>query len=198
MCEQGSPAASGSPPSETDLTSGGIPLPRDGNRVTFQVMVRKIALVCLLFVPLVIGAGCGLRDTQVEGELVSFGGSTLDDWVFAPDECWSGELVGFFGVYLESSADPDELWLQFYREPSSGWEHLSIAIPGTCERVSGGVRCEVLELDHESDCDLYETRLRSSGEVVDGVRNMFGELSLDCRLPDGGELHGSIRFERCH
>jgi hypothetical protein len=101
-----------------------------------------------------------------------------------PEACISGDRGNFRGVDL--IAPP--LVLRVAAEPIDG---LALAL---IDAESGERRA----IFRRSDCKTLRGDVQRTGWRINEVADVSGFVEVDCRLPSGVEMEGSIAFEHCH
>lgn len=138
--------------------------------------------VLALLIPLLLVAGVALfvslATPEVSGRLQAAG--TLGTWTFEVDDCDSGQLEGFAGVILKSSAANGRV-VRLVKDPVRG-ALVVVASPGAPNHVISPEACPGLELN-----------VRRGNTSINDVWTQDGNVTLRC--PD---LSGSVTFEGCH
>ena len=147
-------------------------------------------LLWLGFLALVL-QGCSLSrlertigvGTSTRGEVRVRGGK-LGDFVLRPEACLSGDRGMFRGVDL--LAPP--LILRVVGEPIDG---LAAALINS----ESGERRGIFR---RSDCSVLRGDIQRTGWRINEIADLSGFVEIECRLPSGEEIEGSIAFEHCH
>ena len=101
-----------------------------------------------------------------------------------PEACISGDRGSFRGVDL--IAPP--LVLRVAAEPIDG---LALAL---IDAESGERRA----IFRRADCKTLRGDVQRTGWRINEVADVSGFVEVECRLPSGAEIEGSIAFEHCH
>lgn len=101
-----------------------------------------------------------------------------------PEACISGDRGNFRGVDL--IARP--LILRVVAEPIDG---LALAIIDT----DSGERRAIFR---RADCTTLRGDVQRTGWRINEVADVSGFVEVDCLLPSGVEIEGSVAFEHCH
>lgn len=148
-----------------------------------------LTTVVPVFFFLVIGKGCS---GSTEGQIVVRGGPR-PGFTFRPTSCDSMQPYGRFGANLHGDG-PNDGAVYVTRDPSRG-PSVEVEIPGSC-RNADGTDCTVFTLPRES-CRVYQVQLSFNGVVVNDVRQVEGQVAVECTLEDGTVASGRITFEGC-
>ena len=148
------------------------------------------ALVCLgLLVLLFEGCSLGTLEravgvgTSTRGEIL-VRGEKVGELLLRPEACLSGDRGSFRGVDL--LAPP--FVLRVVAEPIEG---LAVVL---IDSESGERR----GIFRRSACAVLRGDVQRTGWRVNDVADVSGFVEIECRLPSGEELLGSITFEHCH
>ena len=117
------------------------------------------------------------------GEMVVRGMQSTE-LTLRPQACISGDRGNFRGVDL--IAQP--LVLRVAAEPIDG---LALAL---IDADSGERR----GIFRRADCKTLRGDVQRTGWRINEVADVSGFVEVDCRLPSGVEMEGSIVFEHCH
>lgn len=113
-------------------------------------------------------------------------GPALGQKAFQPTNCYSGDREYFFGVDLTSKSDP--MQVRIIQDP----------IKGTFVKVLSGTSNGGSEMLFDAaSCKVLQGNLRQTKWRVNEIRDMSGELELDCTF-SGETIRGSIVFNHCH
>jgi hypothetical protein len=147
----------------------------------------KIAKAFLKYVSLILClylySGCAT--TSLKGSFVA-DGDVFSQKEFQPTHCYSGDREYFFGVDLTSKTDP--MQVRILQDP----------VQGTFVKVtqeSSGGHHEILF--DSSSCKSLEGVLKQTKWEVNEIRDMSGELEMDCTV-SGVSVKGKIIFNHCH
>ena len=121
--------------------------------------------------------------TSTRGEIL-VRGEKIGELLLRPEACLSGDRGNFRGVDL--LAPP--LVLRVAAEPIEG---LAVAL---IDSKSGERR----GIFRRSDCRVLRGDVQRTGWRINNVADVSGFVEIECRLPSGEELLGSIVFEHCH
>jgi hypothetical protein len=135
--------------------------------------------------------GCSLNSlertvgvgTSTRGEIL-VRGEKAGEFLLRPEACLSGDRGNFRGVDL--LAPP--LILRLVAEPLEG---LAVAL---IDAESGERRA----VFRRSDCSVLRGDVQRSGWRVNNIADVSGFVEVECQLPAGEEILGSIAFEHCH
>lgn len=150
----------------------------DGKQPSGAASGVVLALVIPVFIVATVGLFLLVASTEVSGRLQASG--ALGSWTFEPDDCDSGQLEGFNGVTLVSSARRG-LRIRVVRDAVRG-NLLVVAMPGEPNHVISTESCPSLRVD-----------VRRGDTNINEVWTQNGSATLEC-----AELSGSVKFEGCH
>lgn len=103
-------------------------------------------------------------------------------WTFTPDDCRSGQLSGFSGVELSSSADPDRV-IRLSRD----------AVRGNLVIVDArGASRPTLVLEAAA-CERLDMNVDRTSTSINDVWVVEGKATIAC-----GDLAGEVTFAGCH
>lgn len=106
---------------------------------------------------------------------------------FLPTVCYSGDRQYFFGVDLKTKSDP--LYVRVFQDP----------VQGTFLKVvsdDAGTPAEILF--DKSSCSVLKGELQQTRWLVNEIRDISGELEVDCRNGNGNSIKGKVTFIHCH
>ena len=121
-------------------------------------------------------------EMSVQGEAL-VQSAQIGDLALRPQICRSGDLANFRGVDLLGAP----LVLRITADPLEG---LGVAL---IEPESGDRR----GVFRRADCSLLRGDVQRTGWRVNNVAVVSGFVELDCKLPSGEAVAGSIAFENC-
>jgi hypothetical protein len=156
-------------------------------------ILRRAILGSVLGIPVWVGiyflAFSGDGCSSAEGRLMATALPGAGALTFVPKRCRSGQHMSFAGVALfeQKGAAPVVTLVQSHIEPP----HVLIDPPG-CSRAEG---CR-LKLARDR-CQTFESAVRRTSTVVNGIRLLDGHLRLACKLPGGAAIDADIRFKSC-
>ena len=122
-------------------------------------------------------------NTSTSGE-VQIRGGKLGELSLRPVVCLSGDRGMFRGVDLV--APP--LIVRVAGEPIDG---LAAALIDSASGERRGVF-------RRRDCNILRGDIQRTGWRINEIADLSGFVDIDCRLPSGEEIRGSITFEHCH
>lgn len=138
-------------------------------------MKRRISIVMVLL------ASCS---NELHGSLsVEAAGK---QWSVTPDECYSGERRGFYGVDLLSQQDKSSA-IRAILSPTDG-PSIRVLEPGTDKD---------LIFDKTSKCAVLDLQVDRQNSTINNIHNVSGRLNIDCEGP-GFKLKSDITFANCH
>lgn len=118
--------------------------------------------------------------SEVQGSLVAKGDTGT--WTLTPDDCSSGQLSGFFGVELTSSAEPGKV-VRLTRDPVRG--NMLIVDEAGASRPK-------LVLDAAA-CERLNITVNRTSTSINDVWVVEGQASIACP-----GLTGDLTFSGCH
>ena len=152
-------------------------------RVTASLLVCSLSALALQACSLNAMEGALGVAGSVRGELTVHGPRT-GDLVLRPETCASGDRASFRGVDLPAAP----LVVRLAADPLEG---LGVALIDS----ESGERRGVF---HRGDRAALRGDVQRTGWRVNTVADVSGFLELDCQLPTGEQVSGSIVFEHCH
>ncbi len=136
------------------------------------------------FIVLIFSYGCA--HTKLDGSF-SIEGPEWGEMTFQPAVCHSGDREYFFGVDLKSKTD--SMTVRILQDP----------VKGTFLKVVGARDGKPNEiLFDQASCKVLEGNLKQTKWRVNEIRDMSGELDVDCSTPNGEMIRGKITFIHCH
>lgn len=156
----------------------GAPLAIAGEAVPGAKSGAAVALLVPIFVIATIGLFFMMASTELAGALKANG--PIGSWTFTPDDCSSGQRVGFGGVVLQSEADSSRV-VRVVSDPVKGT--LVVVAPRAGKNVV---------FDAEQ-CPVFDVRVDRSNTQINDIWAMQGTVTLDCP-----GLTGSVSFAGCH
>jgi hypothetical protein len=124
--------------------------------------------------------------TKVNGSF-SIGIPNSDPKTFTPNLCYSGDREYFFGVDLHSKTDPVQV--RIFQDP----------VKGTFLKVVSDESGHSSEMIFEQNaCKVLAGELKETKWRVNKIRDISGELNVDCATGSDGAIKGQITFTHCH
>ncbi|MCB9592156.1 MAG: hypothetical protein H6719_05435 [Sandaracinaceae bacterium] len=177
------PAAAATP-TATPTATPGVPVKRS-IRGRLMFLVSAIIPIGIVIMSL---KDCG----SAEGQMV-VSGSPHGEWTFVPTGCASMQPYGFVGANLHADGHNDG-GVYVTLDHVHGHK-VELEVPGSC-RNADGTDCTVFEVPRDA-CQVFDVAVENSGTVVNDVRLVDGHVHLQCELPDGTTVSGTITFEGC-
>jgi hypothetical protein len=131
----------------------------------------------------VLVAGC---TNELRGGLTAELKATKQAWSVTPDECASGQRLGFFGADVRQGGRDDAI-VRALHDPKAGYTVL-LGVPGEDRSVS---------LDRASGCATFDVQVEPQSSRINNITNVRGHIRLDCDLPEV-VVRGDLGFANCH
>ncbi len=128
-------------------------------------------------------AGCVSGETGLGGEL-SVTSREHGSWSVAPDDCFSGERQGFFGVDLLEDDDEARI-VRIVLDPIDGYV-LKLNVPERDYALVIGA----------DGCARWDLLVERTNTRVNNVWEVRGHANITCDLPDL-EIHADLSFSAC-
>jgi hypothetical protein len=154
-----------------------------GARIEYTESMKDLRLI-LVMSWLICCVNC--VSTKVNGSF-AIGTPDSDPRTFTPNVCYSGDREYFLGVDLQSKTDPVQV--RIFQDP----------IKGTFLKVVSDETGQSKEMLFEKNtCKVLTGELKETKWRVNKIRDISGELDIDCASGNDGTIKGKITFTHCH
>lgn len=140
--------------------------------------MRRASLLLFALVACVSG------ETGLGGEL-AVTSREHGSWSVAPDDCFSGERQGFFGVDLLEGDDQGRI-VRIVLDP----------IDGYVLKMNAPERDYALVVGPDDGCARWDFLVERTNTRVNNVWEVRGHANVTCDLPDL-EIHADLSFSAC-